>query len=1148
MAMFKKTTKTGNRKKRGKHLTRHTETANQTIRQSDSATTEPLPRQRKLDIIPDINKAKMAAAYPSHDTGQPMVIDQPPPTRQDIDMIPDSITVEDKNRIPGRVPNTDIMKGAEELMLDMEEVERTAKEHGEKLQAIYRKGPGGGGGDPSDKGIGAVIKIHELETKEHQYGQKQLTSRQREMEIDRQLNILGLALAEQGCQMVEAKRETYLERKGLGQRAVVLIPCKCESERCDKISRYCTAGTVDTLIREEPRDYQSQDQMKRQRKVNQLKRNKEKGVAVDEDFMHRIEPQIWKEPKCPIIMHAMIAGDVYSFDSYSCASRLNAGERLADTNPIYLEQSKKLRRDTLIKLARKMYKEAERGNSKGTEDGLRECLYERWQAHDENFNWEKVQQEWKRPNTDAAAVRHIQGFMFSDYNEETRTRKIVTKKTDGPENIHKLRHIAKALDTCERQCPEIKYVRAAPGNEVKWFIYSIEMGLTPRGDSDRQEDRREEQRKNSKSHDDSYRIDMEDSPELEKLRLIREAVEKRIEREGDPALVHLMDKEHWRKAGPYSDEENRWIETFAKPKKRTVTSYGELITGMHLENLDDIPIMGIKSEADETITIVSTMGKSVGLIVTILVGFIPKEIQNMLATEGIVKTRDWKLTDTLVKHHLRGPLVDLNIVAIELDDHIHSEEPQLLTDIEGLAAKCMNLDLSLITRGSWRNVKYTKWEQLLTPKLRASDAKITYTILHVYINMRSALNLLVASLELYKAEQLRTKSLLRIMKEQWGYSGDRVFKPTAQNMKELTKGIPRDSLERNRTEVLTKKSRRHVEDGEHDDDLLDELQDLRKAKEEATILYILKRLKMLRVRPGNEFNRYRSVTEIREKMQTIDLNSKQEENINKQLAILEDIRALDTEEHITAAIDLCERCVKVGIKRRRLTDEELEEERSYKRCKELMESEDIDTRQKAQKLLPSTEDLIMMRKELEKKRTEVETLERQRQEFEEIQEVHLKGLEANLNTEEKLDTNWKPNELEEQIKKKKELKQDVLAIGEQTPKMEITFKETEKKKLMEERRKRRQARLEKEARQRRIAEEQDRMDEESIGNLGNRTLEEAETAESQYESSVSEQSFRNTSTNWAEEVEEREDDDSFATGTSKRYSAKRNNRRKVFKD
>merc|ERR1712242_87936 len=111
--------------------------------------------------------------------------------------------------------------------------------------------------------------------------------------------------------------------------------------------------------------------------------------------------------------------------------------------------------------------------------------------------------------------------MFSDYNEETKTRKIVTKKTDGPENIHKLRHIAKALDTCERLCPEIKYVRAAPGNEVKWFIYSIEMGLTPRGDSDRQEDRREEQRKNSKSHDDSYRIDMEDSPELEKLRLIR---------------------------------------------------------------------------------------------------------------------------------------------------------------------------------------------------------------------------------------------------------------------------------------------------------------------------------------------------------------------------------------------------------------------------------------------------------------------------------------------------------------------------------------------------------------------------------------------------------------------------------------------------
>ena len=141
-----------------------------------------------------------------------------------------------------------------------------------------------------------------------------------------------------------------------------------------------------------------------------------------------------------------------------------------------------------------------------------------------------------------------------------------------------------------------------------------------------------------------------------------------------------------------------------------------------------------------------------------------------------------------------------------------------------------------------------------------------------------------------------------------------------------------------------------------------------------------------------------------------------------------------------------------------------------------------------------------------------------------------------------------PNELEEQIKKKKELKQDVLAIGEQTPKMEITFKETEKKKLMEERRKRRQARLEKEARQRRIAEEQDRMDEESIGNLGNRTLEEAETAESNYESSVSEQSFRNTSTNWAEEVEAGEDDDSFATGTSKRYSAKRNNRRKVFKD
>ena len=1102
---------------------------------SESRYTQPRYKHREIS---DKENHKIATAMA---TARPQHMDT---DSEDNETIHKEITIIDKDRVAGKVTSEDIENGFRQLQLDQDEIEAQTEKTAMKHQDTIRKGPGGGGGTPQEKAVSAIIKIHE---NEKDYDENKISTSVYNAHLGNNTNILGLALMDAGCHVVEAIRETYVEQEALGQKAVVMIPCK--KEGCGDLERYCGNGHLDTYLRKEPDNWKTQQEKREWAEAREARAKRERGEELTrgEQSQIRKEP-VWMEVKCPIIYHTVIAGDTSCHVVYNAATTRSAGDYKARTNKLRTDATKRLRMRTLRKLAEKMYKEADNGNTLKTEEGLRENLMEAWESFVERYNWEHVQMEWLVPSTECVGVQLIKGYMFSKRVPKQGIHKINPKDTTSAEEKEKLKHIGKAILDCEKSTPLTDFVRRN-GSEDKHWINCINMGNTNRGESEGQAQRRGEQVRNARGHEEGYRVDMEGVPEMEKLRKLKEAVETQRGRTGEIMRIDLMDRESWRNTNEWTEEEQRWKE---KETNRRTPTKGMLLTEIHKKNMEVYPFIALKGYAESTITTIGTMGEDFGTVITILVGFIPKEIQGILATRDIMKPRDWELTDTLVGHHLRGPLVDLNIQSLEMDTDMLANEKNLLTGREGMAARSMEIDIKHIERGSLKQIKHKKWEQMMTQRLRSSNAKIVYAALDPFIQLRGGLNMLLGSLELYKTEELKKTTIGSIMKDQWAHTARRTLKPLASTMRNAIKGVPRDPREKNRIKLVTDTAEKEVDDGLAEPVMFTDLENKRVKKEEDTIQFILRRLKINRARQGqgNEEYRQKTIEELKQTMDRMELTTTAEERIKAQLIIIEDMKLVDTDDYITGAKEFLDKCTSVGMRKRRLTQEEKEEDDDYKRCKRLTEENTMEIREKAGKLLETTESLIQIKKEIETKRDELGHLEERRRKIVDEQQVHLKGLEVCKRSELKPEGDWTNKEPLEQAKKQKKIRDDVIKQGNKQAEMKIILEDNEIIRLREQKRKIRDEMEKKlkentaaspapldegqEPNRREAAHEQQEMEieseNESLGQPGDETLEDLKAAASSTPTSEERSPLWNLDEpfNWAEDKE-----DSFLPGINK---------------
>ena len=954
------------------------------------------------------------------------------------------ILAKDKDRVAGRVCKEDIEKGFADLQLNIRKLEYRMEDAQKKLQDSYRTGPGGGGGTPAEKAIQAIQKIHELDNLPEIKKNNRV-----EEEMARETNRLAMSLAEAGCQVVECRRETYLEQTGLGQRAVVVLPCRC----CNGTARFCERNVEDKNIRKEPIDWERPSTKRRYQNVIELEERQRQGEMISNREIEEERPTEWMEPKCPVVFHTVVAGNCYSFDIYNCGTQLTVGRTRAENNAIRSKYTKTLKKNVMIKLANELWQEAERSNNLKTDEGRRENLMDGWNGYVENFEWMKIKREWVVPNTESPTNRFIEGYLFSNLNKNTLKHEIQLRRSDpnGNRNINKLKHITNAIEACQKSSHMTDYVRLT-GGETKWYVNSLKQGNTRRGESERQEDRRLQHRQNAIDNAEGYRADMPEIQQLELLRKIKEAVETRMEKKGDPAVVHIINKESWNNPALFSEELKEWEQNNGFDGSPT---YRNLLMSIHRKNLGQFPMLALSGQAKDTITTIGTMGEELGPVITIFPGWIPEDIQWMLADENTLKTKNWQLTDTIVKNNLRGTVIDLSIIGIEIDSEIQASEKKLLTGMDAIAAKCLNTDLSILMKGSLKDIKHKKWELLLTDDIRASDAKVVYTMLETFIQLRSTLNLVIGGIELYKSDQLKDLTLQQIMEDLFEYSGKCEYKSAAWQMRDYIKGIPRDPKERTRTKEITKKSTRRVDEGlPNSRRVKEEFKKLRKEKEIATVRYLVEALAKNKRDTNKDSRRLVTVPEIKRMMVDLNMDDNINMDITKRIEFIESTNSFDPEELVTGAIELCEKCTTMGIKKRRLTDAEKEENDTYKKCRRLLESADKETQTKAQMILQVVEELDTKRIDINKKKDELAEMERSLEEAKDLADIHVQVTEISITTrEEEEPVAMEEGNIKAQSEMRAVVEEEIIQWGRQRDVLEITLTDKELQKIKEQKRK-----------------------------------------------------------------------------------------------
>ena len=910
---------------------------------------------------------------------------------------------EDKERVAGRVSAEDLAQGMKDLSLGLRKTEGTMKEQQRLMQANFKKGPGGGGGTAAERGVGAIMNLLELKQRKNE---RREGDRQHRIEekIAREMNIIQLALQDEGCHIVEAERETYMDNAGLGQGCFVRMPCKQNhfGGECMDTRTYCSNNHYDSRSRREPRDWKDAEMRKREAEFNRLWERKQAGEEVTTKQLRETEPWPWVEPKCPIRQHVIVIGDNYAIDSYNAPTQTSAGQAKVDESPIIQKARKRMRAEVITKFAEGIMKIADSGNIQGTEEGRYELAMEAWQSHEDRFKWENKVPSWIKPQTNSPSQSYLKGYLRYKWQEQENG--YVVTPTHGekePQIMQSIKHIKAAIDACNEKCVMTEWLHVN-GKEATWVIKAIQQGITDRGYTERQERRREEQDENRRENMEGYRLDM-DTKISAQLRRINDAMEKRTCEFKEPAVVHLLDKDGWsiERVNMFAKDEEEWM---IQNNKTGLTSYAQLIPEIHKRNLDQIPLIGLDGEGENTILVFGTVGEELGVVITITVGFVPEELQGFIVDGKYTKTRDWELTDMIVGGEIRGPLVDLNILSLENDSPIDKNEDILRTGIEGLAARCLNVDVSECKRGSKKPIRYLKWD-LMHLGLIASDMKVAYCILDVYIMMRSAVNLLVAALELTKAESLKTKTPNQIMRSWWGYTENKEFKKNVATRKQQIFSNQRDPKEqRARTAMATTTTRRKAKTGMGSEDILSNLETCRNKMEDETLRFIIAQMKM---RSKHAEGKGKATIEaLKEKVDKMRLSTDEKEKYNLKEDIMEDEKEYDPTDYIRQAGEFMRRCEERGIKKRKISDEELESQADYKRCKTLVETAIGHTKRKAEDLLPVMENVVEMARELETREGELQELRAQWSKISETQGTQLDVMEVSGEVEKSWAEKW----------------------------------------------------------------------------------------------------------------------------------------------
>merc|ERR1711936_929293 len=145
---------------------------------------------------------------------------------------------------------------------------------------------------------------------------------------------------------------------------------------------------------------------------------------------------------------------------------------------------------------------------------------------------------------------------------------------------------------------------------------------------------------------------------------------------------------------------------------------------------------------------------------------------------------------------------------------------------------------------------------------------------------------------------------------------------------------------------------------------------------------------------------------LKEKVDKMRLSTDEKEKYNLKEDIMEEEKEYDPTDYIRQAGEFMRRCEERGIKKRKISDEELESQADYKRCKTIEETAIGHTKRKAEELLPVMENVVEVARELETREGELQELRAQWSKISETQGTQLDVMEVSGEVEKSWAEKW----------------------------------------------------------------------------------------------------------------------------------------------